>query len=133
MARKKSQPVKGRAHPEDAIASRRRKNIAKKKKQQIAQRRKVGTSLRNMTMSTEALKKHLKVKRPPNNNESTRGANMDDGYRGWLDDGLTIHDIRGFHLNPGHADGSTLGNWSTVADLNAFGGFGWRGDWQVEV
>eukprot|EP01051_Picozoa_sp_SAG22_P006466 SAG22_NODE_424_length_10663_cov_93.402026_10_plen_130_part_00 len=129
MARKKSQPEKGRAHPEDAMA--RRKNIAKKKKQQ---KRKVGTSLRNMTMSTEALRKHLKVKRTPNNNLSTRGANMDDGYRGWLsDDGMTIRDIRGFHLNPGHADGSTLGNWSTVADLNAFDGFGWRGDWQVET
>jgi hypothetical protein len=128
MARKKSQPVKGRAHPEDAMA--RRKNIAKQKKQH---KRKVGTSLRNMTMSTEALRKHLKVKRPPNNNESTRGANMDDGYRGWLDDGMTIRDIRGFHLNPGHYDGSTLGNWSTVADFNAFDGLGWRGDWQVEV
>eukprot|EP01051_Picozoa_sp_SAG22_P015960 SAG22_NODE_2169_length_2894_cov_416.669410_2_plen_128_part_00 len=97
MARKKSQPVKGRAHPEDAVA--RRKNIAKHKKKQIAQRRKVGTSLRDMTMSTEALKKHLKVKRPPNNNLSTRGASMDDGYRGWLNDGLNIHDIRGFHID----------------------------------
>eukprot|EP01051_Picozoa_sp_SAG22_P019988 SAG22_NODE_3873_length_1487_cov_221.814841_3_plen_117_part_00 len=116
MARKKSQPVKGRAHPEDAMA--RRKNIAKQKKKQIAQRRKVGTSLRNMTMSTEALRKHLKVKRTPNNNLSTRGANMDDGYSGWLSDhGMTMSDIRGFHLNPGHA----------------FYGFGWRGDWQVEV
>eukprot|EP01051_Picozoa_sp_SAG22_P006467 SAG22_NODE_424_length_10663_cov_93.402026_11_plen_116_part_00 len=85
MARKKKTAKRAPGAGHEMV----KKNIAKHKKQQ---KRKVGTSLRNMTMSTEALRKHLKVKRTPNNNLSTRGANMNHPW-------ITIHDIQGFHID----------------------------------